>query len=220
LIAIIFQTFYQIETQQQKIVTTKIETKQISCEKILIYDYNKKETVKECCMNDKAEIDSPNITIFTRDNAMEGLIMDHNKKIFYLPDKIGDAYPNLIYIRAINCSIKEISRRNFKGLTNLKDLQLYFNQIEKIAKVTFKDLKMLEILHLSDNQIKEVTIGVFNDLKKMKRLYLHRNQIEKVASGAFEGSNMIEDFSLGMKLLILTFFKFNFFFQLTTKSNI
>lgn len=84
-------------------------------------------------MNDKAVIDSPNITIFTRDNSMEGLITDHNKKIIFLPDKIGDAYTNLLYIKAENCSIQQISRRNFKGLTKLKEIYLNHNQIKKVS---------------------------------------------------------------------------------------
>jgi Leucine-rich repeat (LRR) protein len=137
-IAIVFQIIY------------RSETKQISCEKILIYDYINKIHVKECICVDYTTIDSSNITMFTRDNSMEGMILNNNKKIFYLPDKIGDAYPNLIGLKAANCSIKDISRRSFKGLTKLEDLHLYYNQIQKVTSDTFEPLKKLKVLSLGE----------------------------------------------------------------------
>jgi Leucine rich repeat len=183
-IAIIFQLFYQIET------------KQISCEYISSYDYNWKIAVKECHMFFTTSIDSPNISMFTRDNTMETIAMEHNKKIFYLPDKIGDAYPNLKVIRASNCSIKDISWKSFKGLTELKELHLYFNQIEKIASGTFKVLKKLEIL------------------------YLHNNQFEKIQSDMFDGLKNLIHLSLGLITNIQRFQNYRLlFFQSKTKSN-
>lgn len=99
--------------------------------------------------------------------------MEHNKKIFYLPDKIGDAYPNLIIIRAGNCSITAISRQNFKGLNKLKNV------------------------YLPDNQIKELENGAFKGLLELRCIYLFRNQIEKILSETFEGLKMLEILSLG-----------------------
>jgi leucine-rich repeat and immunoglobulin-like domain-containing nogo receptor-interacting protein len=185
---IVFQTFYQIET------------KQISCEFIQIFDYRHKTAVKECHMFYTTSIESPNITMFTRDNSMETLAMEHNKKIFYLPNKIGDAYPNLIILRAANCSIKEISRQNFKIMTELKEMHLNLNQIEKIATGAFKDLKKLELINLCYNQIKEIENGGFRGLTKLKVLYLQFNQIEKIANDAFKDLTMLELLTLGKKI--------------------
>jgi Leucine-rich repeat (LRR) protein len=121
-IAIVFQIIY------------RSETKQISCEKILIYDYINKIHVKDCHMHNTTSIDSPNIAMFTRDNSMEGMLLNNNN--------------NLITLRASNCNIKDISRRNFRGLTKLKEINLYLNQIEKIVSGTFEGLEMLEELSL------------------------------------------------------------------------
>jgi Leucine-rich repeat (LRR) protein len=184
LIAIVFQTIH------------RIETKQISCEKITIYDYVEKRSVKDCHMDKTTSIDSPNITIFTRDNSMERLFLEHNKKIFYLPDKIGDAYPNLIVLRAANCSIKEITSTNLRNLAELEELYLKGNQIERIASGAFKSLEKLNELHLQNQQIKEVVSGAFKGLIKLKNLYLHFNKIEKIASGAFEGMAELQELHL------------------------
>lgn len=134
-----FQTFH------------RFEAKQISCARINIYDYTIKLLIKDCIMDFSTSmtIESPNMSIFTRDNSMERLIMDHNKKIFYLPDKIGDAYVNLKVIRAHNCSVKDIFKGNFKGLTKLNEIYLDLNQIEKITSDTFEGLTKLEVLSLS-----------------------------------------------------------------------
>jgi Leucine-rich repeat (LRR) protein len=105
---------------------------------------------------------------------METVAMEHNKKIFYLPDKIGDAYPNLIIVRAGNCSITAISRQNFKGLTKLKSVLLHHNQI------------------------KEVENGAFKGLIELKNVHLSYNQIEKILSETFEGLKILEILSLGL----------------------
>jgi predicted nuclease of predicted toxin-antitoxin system len=200
--------------------THEIDKKEISCEFITSYDYNSKTAEKQCYMFTTA-IDSPDTIIRTRDNTMETLAMEHNKKIVYLPDKIGDAYPNLIRIRAANCSIKEISSTNLRNLAELKELFLQNNQIEKVASGAFEGMVELEVLNLGDNQMKEVANGAFKSLTKLKNLYLHGNQIEKIASGAFEGTNMMEYISFGKN------YEFNiskvpvlFFFQNKIESNI
>jgi Leucine rich repeat len=127
----------------------EIDTKHITCGIITYYDYQNKVTVKECHMDSKLSIDFPNTTFKIRDNTMEVLAFDHIKTVFYLPLNIGGTYSSLRECRAMNCSIKEIFRQNFIGLSTLKKLVLPNNLIERIASDTFKDLKMLELLLLS-----------------------------------------------------------------------
>lgn len=71
-----------------------------------------------------------------------------NKKIFYLPTNVGTVLSNLIGYSAAKCSVKEISKANFKNMKNLKALWLHDNRIEKIESDTFDDLKSLETLDL------------------------------------------------------------------------
>jgi Leucine rich repeat len=131
-----FSNFYQIET------------KQISCEYISIFDYQSKKSVKGCHLYDMTSIDFPNVTFFTRDSTVEAVFFKHNKKIFYLPETISHAYPSLKVIQAFYCSIKKNSKQNFMGLAELGLLNVSFNQIEKIASGTFEGLKALTALTL------------------------------------------------------------------------
>jgi Leucine-rich repeat (LRR) protein len=83
-----------------------------------------------------------------RDTAIRGIDFFGNSKISYLPVKINEAFPNLLGYSAGNCSIKTISKENFEGLSNLRELLLFENFIKKIPGDTFEDLVALEFVNL------------------------------------------------------------------------
>lgn len=95
-------------------------------------------------MDRTTSIDAKDSTILTRDDSIGGLWLYSNKKIQFLPIRVGEKFPNLMGIFAGDCSINEISRENFKGLNKLKHLILRNNQIEMIARDTFNDLTSIE----------------------------------------------------------------------------
>lgn len=76
-----------------------------------------------------------------------------NRKIQYLPEKVGKSFPRLMLYNAAFCAIEAISRDNFKGLVKLEKLYLNDNQIKKISIDTFEDLNSLQVLYLSENLI-------------------------------------------------------------------
>lgn len=77
------------------------------------------------------------------EQSIIGLYFDNNKKIVYLPVKVHRIFPNLIEYRAENCSIREISKKNFEKLYKLRTIILEYNQIEKVSSNTFADLPLL-----------------------------------------------------------------------------
>jgi Leucine-rich repeat (LRR) protein len=94
-------------------------------------------------------INSTGVTISSaKDETMMKIIFEFNKKVFYLPEKVHEVYPNLEIYNAGSCSIVSIFKRNFKNLTNLKELYLEYNNIEKISSDVFKNLPSLEGLFL------------------------------------------------------------------------
>lgn len=108
-------------------------------------------TVKTSFVLTTTTINKPNVIIAPGDESIKGLRIDYNNKIFYLPIKVGENFPNLLGYSAYSCSIKDISRANFYGLSKLKFLSLGSNRIEKIASDTFSDLTDLERLALRKN---------------------------------------------------------------------
>lgn len=120
---------------------------QITCEQILEsgngYDY------KTCFMQDITSISTRGVEISTlRDDTNEGIEFSQNIKISFLPWKVVEKFPNLVAYSASGCSLKEIEKQNFEGLTKLKALNIPNNQIETIASDTFEGLIQLEILFL------------------------------------------------------------------------
>lgn len=99
-------------------------------------------------MDQTTSIDAADVTISTRNNSIKALVLQDNKKIFFLPVRVGEKFPNLQGYTAYGCSIKVISRENFETLGNLEYLELGGNQIETISSDTFSSLKNLENLML------------------------------------------------------------------------
>jgi hypothetical protein len=136
-------------------VIHKAKTKSIECEKL---SFEKQFELKRgfiditiCEMSKETSIEAPNVTISTkRDESNMGLSFYDNKKIFYLPIDVAEKFPNLTFYSAWGCSIKEISKLNFKGMKHLKQLRLTINQIEIIDNDTFQDAVALEILLLGE----------------------------------------------------------------------
>jgi Leucine-rich repeat (LRR) protein len=107
------------------------------------------------CYIPSSEILYPGTTV-TVDKSRIGsstltrLNLEGNSKIFYLPVGLVNEFPQLVEYYAPSCSIKEISKQNFEGLTKLKLLDLSYSSISKITKDMFEDLTSLEKLNLGE----------------------------------------------------------------------
>lgn len=131
---------------------TIVAANRVSCEVnvlINIYDDSELQDPSTCLMNDGTRIDSEGFTINPTNNQIKKLLFSYNKKIFYLPMRLGGQFLNLENIEANYCSIATISKENFANLRKLRVLGLSGNQIEIIFCDTFKDLTELRILNLS-----------------------------------------------------------------------
>lgn len=92
--------------------------KQVDCEESPGIDYFPYGGVKESCqMISRTSIDSLDSTISSAsDNSVGGIIMWYNKKIHFLPVGFYKSFPYLERLEAYSCSIKAISKDNFKNL--------------------------------------------------------------------------------------------------------
>lgn len=104
-----------------------------------------------CLMNERTAINATNFVMGElRDEEVEGIVFDGNKKIEYIPYKIHMQFPNLAIYHANRCSIKQISKENFENLRRLKSIELASNKIQKLAGNTFKGLEKLTKVDLSE----------------------------------------------------------------------
>lgn len=124
-------------------------SKSIVCEKN--EDISGKSTVnslKDCIMKFSTTIASPEIYILPKDSSVKILNFNNNKNISFLPVKVDETFPNLVEYQASSCSLKSVSKINFKNLRKVKELHLGANQIEIISSDTFDDLISMKRLGL------------------------------------------------------------------------
>lgn len=122
-------------------------TTDISCERIAPRRYSK------CCFLDNTtSIDTANSSFSgIRDDSVREINFAHNKKIFFLPIRLNDKYPELRSYDAANCSVKAVSKQNFERMVNLKYLKLSRNEIETLDSNTFEDLANVNYLNIGKN---------------------------------------------------------------------
>jgi Leucine-rich repeat (LRR) protein len=107
--------------------------------------------LKTCLMDKETRISSDGFELIAvRNESVKGLTFGGNRKIRFLPESPSENFPNLEGFSAGGCSIKDVSRKNFKNLDKLKVLWLSYNQIETIKSETFKDLIALEEITLRE----------------------------------------------------------------------
>lgn len=119
-------------------------------------------THRTCSMTESTSIDSFGFTIKSnRDETITGLDLESNKNILFLPIRVDRSFAKLVAYNANGCSLKSLSKENFKNLRFLKHLWLGENEIVKIYSDTFVDLSSLVDLALCKKINREILLPVF-----------------------------------------------------------
>lgn len=140
----------------------KIKAEQVECESVTFKDHGYGPgALKTCFMTISTSIDTPGFTIASpRDETIEGLFFGRNKKIQFLPEKVAETFPNLLFYSAYNCSLSEVSKKHFQNLGKLMILSISANEIERISSDTFDDLTSLEELYMCKTSFTSFDYGM------------------------------------------------------------
>ena len=96
-----------------------------------------------------------------------------------------------------NNKINSTEREAFNGLSNLKQIYLYGNDLTKLNNKMFVGLDSLEEMTLSFNKINSIEAGTFTGLRYLKELWLDNNKVlEHVTGNMFAGLNRLELLSI------------------------
>ena len=85
----------------------------------------------------------------------------------------------------INCTLIQVDRDAFFGLSILIELDLSFNQIETIFPGTFHPLIKIRKILLQDNEIKAIEDRTFENLQHLSHVELANNKIHIIGEQAF-----------------------------------
>ncbi|XP_022777978.1 G-protein coupled receptor GRL101-like, partial [Stylophora pistillata] len=86
-------------------------------------------------------------------------------------------------------SLVTLSRDQFQGLSKLRDLAVYENNIQYLPRGVFKGLTKLQSMSFYFNKIRKVSNEQFKDIAPSIRfLYFHYNEMRELPAGFF--SNM------------------------------
>lgn len=104
-----------------------------------------------CKMTNYTIIRRPDISISDQtDESIIGIDFNNNSNIHFLPISVFRSFPKLTTFGASDCSIREVSKKNFQRLWELVLLKLSGNEIFAITSDTFEDLTELSILLLGE----------------------------------------------------------------------
>ena len=125
----------------------------------------------------------------------------YDQIVKYFPSNLGEKFKGLISVRIHRSKLIEISRSDFKGIENLKALDLGNNELTEIGKNIFDDLHLLEKLNLNDNNINTINEGALRRLKNLKSINLGSNHLRKVDVNLFKYCKELEVVSLNNNFL-------------------
>lgn len=135
------------------VFTRKAVAKEVSCESSRSWNWGYPVGSQKTCFIEEITIDSQGFSIASaKDEATGGIYFEENKQVSFLLVNVHEIFPNLMGFSAAECSIKTITKENFKNLKILKELKLRYNQIEIIQGDVFEDLISLEELDLGENK--------------------------------------------------------------------
>lgn len=168
-------------------VSCLVSATEVPCEKIEMVDsWTRNHGIpmsKTCQMGEASAattaINSTGFTISSEsDESVEGFNSWNNPKIEYLPEEISETFPNLIVLSAGSCSIKSVSKVNFRNLNQLRYVHLYRNEIERIDNDVFDDnLEMQEIL------LCKICCRI--NAKEAHKIFADNNKIKLLSGKAF-----------------------------------
>lgn len=125
------------------------------------------------------------------------IVFFKNKNIYYLPEQVGQKFPNLVGYYADGCSILAVDRVNFQDIPKLESLVLSGNRLVSLPANVFFDLKALKevllreflikfflfgsnfILSLEKNKILFFTGDAFGSLTNLAMLIFERKRVHQ-----------------------------------------
>lgn len=116
-----------------------------------------------------SDITSNHLLGYTNDDVQHFAI-DGQVSVIYPPRDLHLFFPNLISIGMTSNGLTEISKEDLVGLTQLKQITLFKNDIQVVAADLFINNPFMTAISFHKNQIRHVAHNVFDQLQELKTI--------------------------------------------------
>ncbi|PIO33801.1 hypothetical protein AB205_0187470 [Aquarana catesbeiana] len=184
-----------IETSCIRLALTNVPMKEIPQDTgILALSFNNLKAISTSTFKGMKQL----VDLDLSDNAMTSFKVDLPimLEILNLANNSFKSIPDLSQLSSLttlvlsNNHISTIPDSAFKGLKNLKVLELQKNTISSLSDKVFDDLD-LDHLDLSNNQLRELPSHLIHNLVHLKKLYLAENLLTNIPENFFDGLEVL-----------------------------
>lgn len=116
-----------------------------------------------------------NKTICGNHEKVEGLRLQTQQSLMFMPNNLYKFYPNLILIEVKENKLGTISRSDIGVFKNLKLLNLRKNLITHLPQDLFKDTPNIAVLDFGENLLTSVGFGILDPLVNVASVYFDHN---------------------------------------------
>lgn len=176
-----------------------------------LWDFLDKD-LRTCKVFDQAITDRDFTISSSRDESVEGFVVQDNPNVKFLPEKVAESFPQLVAYEVFNCSAEFVGENHFIFLNKLKVLKLSNNKIHTIEPYAFKDLHNLEEINLDNNEIEYLPEHLFESFGKLKNLFMVNNKILFLRENIFKDLTSVQNITLAgneLEFINENLFKFN-----------
>ena len=126
---------------------------------------------------------------------VEALLIS-STQVEYFPKGLPTTFPSLTNVEIDNCGLKEISRKDFEGLGNLKYLSLSYNELKALPNDLFVETPKLRWIYINCNKIERLSSKIFDPLDKTSLEVFWLNRSNSSINMNFEqgGATTLEAF--------------------------
>lgn len=103
-----------------------------------------------------------------------------------LPSPVFSAFPFVQTFVAINASINAFNYHAFGHASELKRLNVSFNEVQTLVKSSFEGARKLEAINMTNNRMQSIGQGTFNYLTYLKYLDLSYNLLQSLPKKIFD----------------------------------
>ncbi|CAG9820314.1 unnamed protein product [Phaedon cochleariae] len=90
------------------------------------------------------------------------------------------------------CNVETVEAGAFKGVPQLKNVQISFSNLKKIRMGVFNPIETLELLRIHDNRIETIDDQAFANLTSLKKIYAGNNALSYWHSNWFRNSTNLQ----------------------------